>query len=166
MDDLSEVAEARTIDKWLEHMDFVRRRMDPDGEPPVLHWSPAGEASFETQYNSARRRHDRPDWPSPRWFSLLTRVMREEPVLVRGALNFGLKTVARAMHSHGLIDTSWGDGPTDGLGAMVGAWWCDREARRTGEPLSGTDLMRDIARYNEVDCRVMMEIVRHLRQNH
>ena len=33
VDDLSKVAEARTIDKWLEHMDFVRRRMDPDGEP-------------------------------------------------------------------------------------------------------------------------------------
>jgi hypothetical protein len=93
-------------------------------------------------------------------------VVREEPIVVRGALNFGLKTVAKAMHSHSLIDTSWGDGPTDGLGAMVGAWWCDREVRSTGTPMSDIDLMKDIALYNEVDCKVMMEIVRHLRQNH
>jgi hypothetical protein len=166
VDQLSENQEARIIDRWLGHMESVRRRLDPDGEPPVLHWSNAERGSFETQYNSAKRRHDRPDWPSPRWFDLLTRVMREEPVVVRGALNFGLKTVAKAMHSHGLIDTSWDDGPTDGLGAMVGAWWCDREARRTGQPMSRTDLMQDIAHYNEADCKVMMEIVRHLRQNH
>lgn len=166
VDDLSETQEARIIDEWLDHMESVRRRMDPDGKPPVLHWSSAEEASFESQYNSARRRHSRPDWPSPRWFDLLTRVVREEPIVVRGALNFGLKTVAKAMHSHSLIDTSWGDGPTDGLGAMVGAWWCDREVRSTGTPMSDIDLMKDIALYNEVDCKVMMEIVRHLRQNH
>ena len=32
--------------------------------------------------------------------------------------------------------------------------------------MSGTDLMQAITHYNEVDCKVMMEIVRHLRRNH
>ena len=27
-------------------------------------------------------------------------------------------------------------------------------------------LMREITRYNEVDCKVMMEIVRYLRERH
>ena len=40
---------------------------------------------------------------------------------------------------------------------MVGAWWCDAEAERTGTPMSAQPLMRDIGRYNEVDCRVMAE---------
>ena len=90
--------------------------------------------------------------------------MRREPVVVRGALGFGLKPVAKALHSHGLIETLWGDGPTDGLGAMVGAWWC--EQAREGKTLRDLDLMSEIVRYNEVDCRVMMEVVRYLREHH
>lgn len=80
-------------------------------------------------------------------------------------MGFGLKAVAQAMHSHGLIETRWTDGPTDGLGAMVGAWYCLDAAAEAGCSLVEVDLMQDIQRYNEVDCKVMMEIVRHLRQD-
>ena len=66
--------------------------------------------------------------------------MREEPVVVRGAFGFGLKAIAKAMHGHGLIDTLWDDGPADGLGAMVGAWWCQDQ----GVPLTDLELMSEI----------------------
>ncbi len=33
-------------------------------------------------------------------------------------------------------------------------------------PLGEIDLMQIIQRYNEVDCKVMMELVRYLRANH
>ena len=78
-------------------------------------------------------------------------------MVVRGALGFGLKAIANAMHSHGIIETNWADSPVDGLGAMVGAWRCDEEAREKGVPMNQLPLMVEIARYNEVDCRVMME---------
>ena len=74
--------------------------------------------------------------------------------------------MAQAMFNLDLIDTNWEQGPGDGLGAMVGAWWCAEEARRLGCTLMETDLMQGIAAYNEVDCKVMMEIVRYLRANH
>jgi predicted RecB family nuclease len=114
----------------------------------------------------ARERHPKKGWPRVNWFDLWAQVVRKEPVVVRGALSFGLKSFARALHSHGLIETSWGDTKVDGLGAMTGAWWCDEEASNRGVPLMDTDLMQEIARYNEVDCKVMMEIVRYLRQSH
>ena len=63
------------------------------------------------------------------------------------------------MHAQGLIGTSWADGPTDGLGAMVGAWSAAAEARRGGVALGQVELMREIERYNEVDCRVMAEVI-------
>ena len=113
-----------------------------------------------------RERHPEKGWPEARWFDLWHRVVRREPVVVRGALNFGLKTFARAMHANGLIETSWGDSKVDGLGAMTGAWWCDSEVEATGGKLTDLELMQDIAAYNEVDCKVMMEIVRYLRDNH
>ncbi len=111
-------------------------------------------------------RHPGKDWPTPRWFDFLSQVVRSQPVVVRGALDFGLKGVAKAMHSHALIDTIWGDGPTDGLGAMTGAWACAAEAAERGCTMPETELMQEIARYNQVDCKAMMEIVRYLRGQH
>ena len=167
VDALTEPEEARVIDAWLAHMEQVRCRLAPAlAAPRLIHWSPAEVSFLERAYNSAKARQHRPDWPSPNWFDFLTKVVRAEPVVVRGTLGFGLKAVAKAMHAHGLIETLWGDGPTDGLGAMVGAWWCAEESRRTGVPMRRLELMQDIMCYNEVDCRVLMEIVRYLREHH
>ena len=56
--------------------------------------------------------------------------------------------------------------PIDGLGAMVGAWRCDEEAKEQAVPMGQLPLMNEIAHYNEVDCKVMMEIVCYLRASH
>ena len=93
-------------------------------------------------------------------------VIRAEPVVVRGAWGFGLKKIAQGMRAHTLIQTQWDDGPTDGLGAMVSAWSCAKEAGEKNIRLTEIGLMQTIQRYNEVDCRVMMEIVGYLRANH
>lgn len=167
VDTLTEEQEADIIDGWLSHMEAVRHRLAPGSvSAKLIHWSPAEVTNFETAYNSARKRHEGKNWPTLQWFDFLRRVMQGEPVVVKGAMAFGLKAVAKAMHEQGLIDTLWGDGPTDGLGAMVAAWWCHDKARKTGQVMSQIDLMGEVAQYNEVDCKVMMEIVRYLRENH
>ena len=165
--DLTEPSEEEIIEAWHAHMAEVSRRLgDPGKEPMVIHWSHAETSSMETSYNSAVKRHANKSWPKLRWFDFLSSVMRSEPVVVCGAMNFGLKSVARAMKLHGYIQTTWQDGPTDGLGAMVGAWWSAGEARRLDVAMTQVDLMGEIERYNEVDCKVMMEIVAYLRANH
>jgi hypothetical protein len=77
---------------------------------------------------------------------------------------FGLKAIAKAMHEHGLIETMWGDSVVDGMGAIVGAWRCAEEAKVQGCRLEDIPLMGEIAAYNEVDCKVMMEIIEVLRR--
>jgi hypothetical protein len=167
-DSLTESCEAAVIDAWLDHMKEVRDKVAPDFEPLVIHWSKAEVSSLETAYNSAVQRHGvaAKKWVAPKWFDFLKDVIKEEPVVVRGALGFGLKAVAQAMFKLGLIQTKWESGPVDGLGAMVGAWWCANEAAKRNLSLPQVDLMKDIQEYNEVDCKVMMEIVRDLRQYH
>lgn len=166
-DALTEDAEADIIDAWLGHMHEVKKRLAkvPDA-PLVFHWSHAEVSTLETAYNSATARHPGKSWSAPNWFDFLKKVIREEPVVVRGALGFGLKAIAKSMHAQGLIETSWGDGPTDGLGAMVGAWTAAHEAAASGRKLSEMPLVKEIEDYNEVDCKVMMEIVRCLREKH
>lgn len=168
-DALTEAAEATMIHSWLEHLREVRERLSAgEVDPLVIHWSFAETSNLEDSYNAAAQRHPEhaKAWPSLRWFDLLKHVVRAEPVVVRGALAFGLKAVAQPMHNLGLIRTRWEEGPVDGLGAMVGAWWCGHEATRRGVALSKIELMQEIQRYNEVDCKVMMEIVQYLRMNH
>lgn len=170
VDALTEPEEAHIIDHWFDHMAEVRSRLAPNEPeapgPPIIHWSQAEIAALDTAHNSARNRQPGPPWPQLHWFDFLGSVIRAEPVTIRGAMGFGLKDIARAMHTHGLIETMWRDGPTDGLGAMVGAWWAQNSATTLGHPLSEDALMLEIASYNEVDCKVMMEIVRYLRLHH
>ena len=86
---------------------------------------------------------------------------------MKGAHGFGLKAITNAMHAQGLVTTRWQTGPADGLGAMVGAWWCQHEIDEgRADRLMDLDLMKEIRDYNQVDCKAMMEIVRYLRENH
>lgn len=166
-DSLTEEAEAVAIDDWLQWMADVKDRKDlGDFNSRVMHWSQAETSVLETNYNSARERHPDKDWPTLGWFDFLSMVVKPEPVVVRGAFGFGLKSVANSMHSHGLIKTQWDDGPADGLGAMVGAWWCAKKAISSGTTLPEVPLMQEIAKYNEADCKVMMEIINYLRRHH
>ena len=165
-DRLDGPSEERAIDAWLAHVRETQLRLGGGQAANVFHWAPAEETNYETAYNSARKRHPSKGWPEVNWFDLLKHVIRAEPVVVRGAFGFGLKAIARAFHAHGLIETSWGDSPVDGMGAMVGAWRCDDEAAGRGIRLIDTPLMEEIAAYNEVDCKVMQEILHYLRAHH
>lgn len=159
-------SEAAIIDAWVGHIEsLLAARGLGAGDLRVMHWSPAETSSLDNAYNSARQRHSGMAWPDVPWFDALGDVVRAEPVTVRGAFGFGLKPIARAMRVAGLIATTWEDGPADGLGAMVGAWWCDAEAARTGVPMTSLPLMSEIGRYNEVDCRAMAEVIGWLRLN-
>lgn len=168
-DRLDVAEEGRIIGTWLDH---VRAASVAAGialaDARLYHWSPAETSTLDTAYNAARSRHPDEGWPDPDelpWFDLLARLARAEPLTITGAFGFGLKPIAKAMAAQGLIVTTWGDGPTDGLGAMVGAWWCDREARQSRVSMRDLPLMAEIAAYNEVDCRVMAEVLSWLRTN-
>lgn len=167
-DDLSEGAQLRMVEEWIAYMEGVA---GPDGlgSSRLIHWSAHEVTSLKAHCETyaehlgvgpTRR-------GAPEWFDFLTRVVRAEPLVVRGAHGFGIKEVTNALHALGLVETKWGSGPADGLGAMVGAWWCQSELDEgRAERLADVDLMREIRDYNEVDCRAMMEIVAYLRENH
>jgi len=158
--------ERRIVDAWLAHMAAVCA----DAGVPLdcaraFHWSPAETSNLTNAYNAAFVRQGEPAWPSVPWVDLLNKVVKMQPVTVRGAFGFGLKAVARALHAHGFITTLWEDSATDGLGAMVGAWSCHHEATRRGVSMADLDLMREIEAYNQVDCKAMYEVLSYLRQH-
>ena len=166
VDDLSLDAEARMVDDWLAYLrELCGEAVCDLLETRLIHWSIAEQSNFERAYDNARNRHPDRDWPPLPWFDLLE-IVQSEPVVVRGAFSSSLKSIARAMRANGLIATDWGAGVADGAGAMAGAWNAALEAKRRGVMLGDTDAMREVASYNEVDCRVMAEILDHLRREH
>jgi hypothetical protein len=161
-------AEERIISAWMEHMETLRLRLAPDlPEPLCFHWSGAEPSSLSSSYNAARSRHPGNNWPVPNWFDLLERVFHAEPVVVRGALNYSLGAIAEAMKKQGLITAQWSDkDPNDGLAAMAGMWHAAKIAKAEGKSMRDIPLIQTIEHYNQVDCRVVAEILEHLRTKH
>ena len=164
-DSLDLPCEKTIIEQWIAYMKDKQQQLCPDTTMPLIyHWSPAEVSTFENAYRSAQTRHPQTFWPNLQWFDFLQEVIREEPVTFKGAFSFGLKSIAKAMYQQNLIQTNWSDGPTDGLGAMVAAWNAHNHRQR--KKLPEIELIQDIRKYNEVDCKVMMEIIQYLRINH
>ena len=164
---LSLAGEREVLDSWRAFMDAWRGSLGAAwSEARIMHWSPAEPNLLTNSYNCAADRH--PDWSLPDdlgWFDALDELVHRVPLGVRGAWGFGLKQIAKGMHAAGLIETVWGDGPADGLGAMAAAYEAERRAALNGGSLSDCDFMRLVAEYNEVDCRAMSEVVGWLRAN-
>lgn len=169
--DLSE--EARVVAAWSAWMAGVRDRLAPGARPRVWHWSPAETSMLLTAMTSYRAHFPAGPVPDVEFRDALAELVKPSEqlgggacVAVKGAGGFGLKAVAKALHAHGRVATAWGDGPADGLGAMVGAWQCDQVAREGGSPMPAQPLMQQIGAYNETDCRAMYEVIDYLRRRH
>ena len=83
----------------------------------IANRSHAEQSAFRAVFDGARARHAANDWPEALpWFDLLEQVFRAVPIGVKGAFDYGLKSIAKAMHAAGLIGIRWNT--TDGLAAM------------------------------------------------
>ena len=93
----------------------------------------------------------------------LYKIFVEEPVVIKGAKSFKLKEIAKAMYNNNLIKTSWDESNKcdNGLNAMILA----NEIYEKNDNVQLTDML-DIVNYNEVDCKVLYEIITYLRINH
>jgi hypothetical protein len=86
-------------------------------------------------------------------------------IVVKDALNFSLKSVANAMHKNGLINTCWDkkSSCTNGLQAMFLAYNLYKNNVYIDE---NNNIMKEIIRYNIIDCQVMYEMLSYLRINY
>ena len=160
--------EGRIVEEWI---DYMRRITEEIGEgadlPRVYHWTHA-EKTFLNKAIANRKKQNlesSEEWPKINW-SDFCEVARATPIVVKGAFGFGLKAIAKNLKKHGLTQTEWGDGPADGLGAMVGAWYCDKQVDGTDKSMMSINYMKEIEEYNKVDCKVMWELINYLRENH
>lgn len=128
-------------------------------------WAKAENKQFDLAFAEAdQERMDRirNEWKDIDDWADLYVLFRSEPIVIKNCFNFGLKNVAKAMYGNGMIQTKLDSQCDSGMTAMVKAWQCYQNKEK---PLE-TDVMKDIIKYNEFDCKVLWDIINYLRRNH
>lgn len=161
-----------TYDEEYRIMDEFNTFRIESGNPKMYYWcaeqgfwSAAENRQFDINTNTGGK-DDRLDnisnnWKDMRWADL-NKVFTTEPVVINGCFKFGLKNIANAMRNHGMISATIESACDSGMSAMVKAWEC---YQKEDEP-SKCDIMKDIEKYNEFDCKALCEIITYLRSNH
>ncbi len=130
------------------------------------HWSNAEV----TMYNDFLKRNNNLNNMNNYKFYDLNKVFIQEPIVVKDALNFSLKTIAKALHKNGLIKSNWDSDNqcSNGLNAMIMAMnlYDERynilsnksKKRKFICDIEDEQIMINIIHYNSIDCKVLWEI--------
>ena len=120
-----------------------------------FHWSNAEVTTMKF----ANIRHDY-KWHNMDWIDMY-KVFNNEPIVIKGALNFKLGTVAETMYKHNMIQTTWeNDDIPNGLAASLLAI----KYYNNPNEFKNKNIIESIGKYNEVDCKVMWEMIDYLRK--
>jgi predicted RecB family nuclease len=121
------------------------------------HWSHA-EVSAYNNFKSRNSEFNLDD--SHFSFYDLNKVFISEPVVIKGALDYSLKTIAKSLYENKLINSYWNvKSPiSSGLNAMIMANQIYEKQDDVNFHSTQEQLMSEIIKYNEIDCKVLMEI--------
>lgn len=121
--------------------------------PKFFHWGNAEEYNLiyaNNKYNSIFNKY----LENIKWIDLC-KIFKTEPIVIKGAYNFGLKEIAKSMFNNKQIKITWKNNDTsNGLMAMLNAI-----DFYNGKKIN----MYTIINYNKIDCQVLYEIVNYLR---
>ena len=95
------------------------------------------------------------------WFDL-HKFFIDNKITMNGVMKYSLKSVAKWMFMNGLIKTNWDSNAVDGMGAMMIA--LNTYKRDDIIDIRELSEMIDVINYNEIDCRVMSDILGVLRK--
>ena len=157
VEDFSRKEEKRIINQWLEYMDNMSIKYETPN-PKIYHWSKA-EPNF---YKQAILRNKQVfSWKELNFVDILD-IFKEEPISIKGVLNYGLKDVSKGLHKLGLIQTIWGE-DMDGRIALLEAVEAMNKSKRENLRFTEMDIVKSIEKYNYVDVKVIDEIIDFLR---
>jgi hypothetical protein len=160
VDSINEKEEARICLDFVKFVNNLAIQFKIKKSIHLWHYSHAEVSSWKRFEERNQKGFDMP------WTDLL-KVFLQEPIGVKGALNYGLKTISKTFYQHGYIQTIWDDGEVgNGADAAVSAYKVDLECKKTGKSFASHELAKEIVKYNEIDCKVLQEILFYLRENH
>ncbi len=152
--------EKKIILEWIKYMKYITKKFNNNRKPMVYHWSPAEVTCFDSSSNRYNINYN------IKWKDLMYD-FKKYSITLKGVFNYGLKNIAKKMYKNKMITTSWGDSDLDGLGAMVATWNCNEiilNNKYSNLKLRDFDEMKEIIKYNEIDCKVLWDINRYINE--
>jgi hypothetical protein len=155
-DDLSDQSQLKIINQMTNHIRDISANhgFKSTADVNVYHWS-----NFEPMILAKACSKHNIIMPIIQWIDIL-KMFHEEPIIIKGALNFSLKSVGKALYNLGLIKTIWSesDNVTNGLDAMFQAYLIYNDHNDHCKDRFKQE-MKSIQSYNEIDCKIMWEIL-------
>lgn len=148
------------LDMINSFWDFVNNKLESQNKlAKFYHWTKAEPSC----YRKLKLRHSI-DLPDKNFYDMYDMFINNK-IVVKDSLNFSLKSIANAMNKNNLINTVWDvNNPcSNGLKAMLLAYKLYDKYTCIDE---NEPIMKDIIHYNEIDCKVLWEIMRYLRTNY
>lgn len=140
--------EKTVLHKWIQFMNETTKKLNYN-KYQIIHWSKA-EPSLYNKLKELFLLRTKLDWID------LQPILKKSCIVFDNMKNYSLKNVAKTMKNMGFIETNWEDGVVDGLGANM---IIIKGIKNQIGDINGFD---DIIKYNEVDCKVMYEIIKFL----
>ena len=153
INNLDLLEEKNIIINWLNSL-----VQNENGFVKIFHWGHAEK----TYINYMRCKYK--DIKFPRMMLIdLCEFFVNEPLLLKGCFNFGLKNIGKCLYKNKFINTTWSD-TDNGLDAMIlFKDICEKNAEKN-IPIKRYTEISDIVEYNKIDCIVLMEILQFLRK--
>jgi len=143
------IPETLTLEKEKENLEEFIKFV---GNKKCMHWSNAEPSLFNKLCQNFQIEN------TLEWIDLL-KIFKETKYSKKGLKNFGLKSVAKSLYQNGQIKTFWADDIYDGLGANKLIKDNFQEDFRQIKDLD------KVIYYNEIDCRVLFEILGYLKDS-
>ena len=137
--------EVQNIREWIDFMESF-------GTPYcIMNWSTAEQSMLNSLYKQYHFELE----TDIEWIDLLKLFKTTINFVCDGMKTYSLKDVAKSMYKLGHIKTSWNDNVMNGLEANI---LLIPNFIKGDYVMSRCDSLLDIIDYNEIDCRVMMEL--------
>lgn len=175
MSKITRAEEGKIMNDFIEYIEDIITKYMKDNkiknkkicQPRFFHWSHAERSTLNIVDQRHNKRYSK--WlKTIQWIDMY-QVFKNTPIVIKGAFDFGLKTIARAMESHNMIKIKWpSGGPSDGADAMGQAinYYRNINSKNSSQNNKNNKIMQSIIDYNEIDCKAIYEIVTYLRNNH
>lgn len=153
---LKKKEESLIFKEWINFMKDLNKQYCIDF-PKIYHWGCAEKVlfskAFENNFETIPKLN----------FTDLLLVFKDLPIVIKGVFDFSLKNISKALYSHGLIKNTWEDASIDGREAMVHAWLSNDISKINNQSMKENPLIKEIQKYNFIDCKVVEELTELLR---
>ncbi len=98
------------------------------------------------------------------WFDLL-KIVKDRQLVMKGCFNFSLKSITKGLYDLGMSTVSYDsvdNSIENGISAMVAGFQAEDICSKTNQTFGQIQLIKDVAKYNEIDCVSLLSLQRCL----